>query len=294
MAKRADIHLGRDTDATMRSVARIGHVLRAAPPVMKGTYPRKSFRLDRFHNTRYRGQLIGSCVGEAGAAMGETTVRTPEPLKEDSVPLDPVAFSQLWCYWIARDYSRRQGINLGGEGAIVSHFYAAANERDKGLKPYEVWPATEANYRSYRDTSVPRAAIEAEPIPPRGEGLVLTDPDQIFEYLAAGYSVDVGTSWHGAQSTRADGYCRWGSPSIGGHSYQLLWYDLDKNQIGFSNSWDNAQFGLQPGGLWWTDLNVYMQEFSAQTMRSGQSEAVVIAEVGIEVKPKRWDWSQSF
>ena len=64
---------------------------------------------------RYRGQLIGCCVGESGSSLAETTCRTPRGMAPDpdTTHARPLAgtptFSALATYWLARDYSRRHG-----------------------------------------------------------------------------------------------------------------------------------------------------------------------------------------
>lgn len=219
--------------------------------------------------------------------MAETSCRTPDPLPERVQPVaGSPAFSPLWVYWVARQYSRQQGRPVLGQGAIVSDALQAVISG--GLVLYDVWPATTANYRAYSDDRPPQVALNAFKLRIAGEAKRLTSPDAVLDYLGAGYSVWVGVPWRGGNTTDRDGRFRWGSSSIGGHAVELLGYDLDLNVLYVGNSWDNAGWGFQPadpnaargyGYCRWTD---FARDLSTSALASGASEAVVITEL---------DWS---
>jgi hypothetical protein len=255
-----------------------------APRIAKG-YPRKSPKLWLYRNPRYRGQLIGSCVGESGAAMGETSIRTPSPMpsSRDTVsPLPPVNLSPLWVYYIARRYSRDNGRPISGEGAIVSDAMAAVVKEGHIL--YDAWPATEANYANYNDKP-PASAISARRIPVRGEAQILTDSDHVLEYLGAGFSVWIGVGWKGSDPT-PDGMFGWSGWAQGGHAVELLGYDLDRDLVCVGNSWDNARWGIQPGGYGYTKWTALARDLSARNLDSGTNEACVITELqGVDPVP---------
>lgn len=283
--------LGRDTRRTVEQFDRIAEQVPPAPRLFRGPVPRRGVGLERFRHRRRRAQLIGCCVGEAMAASGETTVQTPDPLRPESEPtgLD-VTFSALWCYRIARQETAKYDRSiLWGDGAIVSDALKAVQAH--GLARYDTWPSTEANYRNYRDDRPPPGVAEAPKYKPIGEVRRLVDPDQVLEYLAAGYSVVVGTNWpEAALRTRpaADGrhWFDWSGRSVGGHAYELLGYDLDADWVCAGNSWDNASWGSQPGGYAYTKLSVYLRELSAAMLANGRSEAIVYTEVEGDWHPK--------
>ena len=291
------IHMGRDTAATIRAVASVGHVLKAAPVVSRGTLPQQSPNLFAYTNKRYRGQEIGCCVGEAMAALAETSAKTPDPFQDGAPALPDVAFSQLFCYWLARQKSAELGVNLGGEGAIVSHALKGLMEGLRsgvkgGYRAYDLWPATDQTYASYRDRSPIKAAVDGTSIPLVGPALMLTYPEQILEYLSIGQPVGVGTPWTGGMQSAPDGRISWGGATVGGHAYQIVAYDMPANRIYGTNSWDNARYGVQPGGLFYTNLTSWMSMFTTRTMASGECEAMVIEDVG--VRQAAGDWADAW
>jgi hypothetical protein len=250
----------------------------AAPPPV-------SPPLHLYRHPRYRGQLIGCCVGESGSAMLETTCRTPL-----GTPLDPVVplsgtptFSALGVYWSARDYSRRKGRPIFGEGAYVTDALAAVCEA--GVALYDAWPSTEANYRAYRDDSPPASFTRAPKLRPAGEARRLPTANAVLEYLGAGYSVWFGGPWRGGTRTDARGFFRWRGVATGGHAVELLGYDVPGDRLWIGNSWDNARWGIQPGdpalprGYGFCPLSEFRKDLTDGNLAEGEVEAVVICEV---------------
>lgn len=294
--------LGRNTDATIRHWDQIAATVRPAPTLFRGPLPRQGPPLHKFRYPRYRGQLIGCCVGESGAAICETTVQTPDPLTPESLPTGfEVTFSPLWVYYIARKWSADHGIPsiYNGEGAIVSHALEAVKET--GVVAYADWPATEETYRSYRDR-VPSGAGQAERHRPVGDVRRLTSADQILEYLAAGYSVWIGIPWRDGGAPRGTspfGLPRfnWAGRVVGGHAVELLGYDLDADLVVVGNSWMNAGWGDGRTGsavCAWSDLA--RDVFTSRRMSDGTSEAVVVTELDGDWRPKARlvDWADFF
>jgi hypothetical protein len=266
--------------------------IRQAPRILPKkvkALPRRSPNNRRFRNLRKRNQLIGDCAGESFAAMGETTIRTPDNFTDEDEPLDPIDLSALWCYYISRKACTENGISgiMQGEGSLVNMTLIGAKKY--GLRKLEDWPSTKANYDNYykqeRTGKPPQACIDAEPINLIDDIASLLNPDQILEYLSQGYSVNVGTVWpSNAFNADSEGRFSWsGSPS-GGHAWELLDYDQDKDLAWCGNSWDQS-WGVNPGCIGVTKLSSLMREFSEKKLRSGETEASVSCGVeGFEPK----------
>lgn len=279
---------GRDTTATIRGWDRIAERIAPAPALFGGPLPRRSPDLRRFRNPRVRHQWRGTCVGQSGAAMAETTIRTPAPFDDSSEPNPAIDLSPLWVYAIAREKSRELGVLLGPEGAIVSHALLAVQER--GFVPWSAWPGTAENERAYRDGQIPRAALDAPKLTPVQDVRRLTHPDQILEYLAGGYSVWVGLPWRGGLTTSPAGAFGWGSRSLGGHAVELLGYDLDADLVWVGNSWQGwGAGGSGIGATRWADLALDLTE---RALNNGRSEACVVAEVD-GWRPKIRSWAEA-
>lgn len=290
---------GRDTDATRRQWPSIVASVGIAPSLFQGPLPRKSPENRRFRLPRYRGQLIGCCVGENTTSMCETLLRMPEPREADSKPLDGTGLSPLWVYWLARKWSRDHGVNLGGEGAIVSHAIQALNA--DGVVGWDRWPATDDAYRQYSDRIRPGQDIESEADShPVKEMAILDSWDAILHYLAGGFTVSIGVPIPaGITQTNDDGMFRWSGRTIGGHCMELLDYDMDSDRVWLGNSWANARWGARSddpayqgkcqghsniGQCSLTDLE---KVFHPSLMANGTSEAVVTNNV-VGWRPKYW------
>jgi hypothetical protein len=281
--------LGRDTEATIQSWDAIADAIQPAPTLFHGPLPRRSTDLIRFRNPRPRNQVRGTCVGQSGAAVAETTIRTPIEFDERMQPNPAVDLSPLWVYAIAREYSRAQGVRLGGEGAIVCHALLAVKER--GFAPWDAWPCTETNERAFRDGRIPQSALDAPKLMPIQDLRRLTQPDQILEYLAGGYSVWIGVPWRGGMETRPDGSFGWGGRAAGGHAVELMGYDLDADRAWIGNSW--AGWGLQPSGVGFTRWSALSRDLEESLLNSGSSEACVVTEVD-GWQPKVKSWAEAF
>jgi hypothetical protein len=290
--------MGRDTARTVAASDRIAATVAPAPRLFRGPVPRKSPRLDAFRLARRRDQKIGKCVGESGAANAETTVQTPNPLKPDSVPTGhPAAYSSLWVYYVARRETARYDRSIyNGEGAIVTDALKAVQA--EGFIPFDAWPDNDHDYyRVERSGRLPQAVQAAVRHKAIGDIRRLTDPDQVLEYLAGGYSVWIGVPWRGGFETRphADGRhrFRWDSGLAGGHAVELLAYDLDDDLVAVGNSWMGANWGDPERGVAWCPWTAMARELSARAIASGQSEAVVFTEVDAAWEPKviDLDWT---
>lgn len=303
MAAIPDYLLGRDTDATVASwdatVARIG----VAPTIARGPLPRKSPDNRKFRLPRYRGQLIGCCVGENTSSTVETLLRMPANRTPDSKPLEGEALSPLWVYWLARKYSAAHGMPIRGEGAIVSHAVEALAE--DGVVRYEKWTATDDDYRRYSDRIKPGDELiaEADAHPVKEKALLDSWP-KMLEFLAEGFTISIGIPIpEGFSQTDDSGLFHLRGGNIGGHCIELLDYDMDADDAWIGNSWANVRWGAKSddpayqrdrmagrtniGHCSLTDL---ARLFSDANMRRGVSEAVVINNV-VGWEPKI-DWSQ--
>jgi hypothetical protein len=273
-------------------IDQIKESVKVAPPLFRGELPRKSLDLVKWRNPRYRGQLIGCCVGMSGAAMAETCVRTPEPLTEASPPRDAYDFSDLWVYYIARQKTAELGGSsiFSGEGAIVTHALQAVQER--GFLPYDQWPSTDANYRNYRDRKPEVGPDAVETHKAIGDVRRLESPDQILEYLAGGYSVWIGLPWRGGDPDR-DGYFAWGRGNVGGHAVELLGYDLERDRVKVGNSWMNSPAWAPRNGSAETKWSAMAKELTESKLANGSSEACVVSEVEGQWKSKVRSWIEA-
>src|SRR5262249_55426142 len=128
-----------------------------APRLLQGPLPRKSPENRRFRNPRYRGQLIGCCVGENITAMIETLLRMPAGRAPDGQPLPPTDLSPLLTYYLARKHGGMPG---GDEGAILSDAIKALAVESQGVCAWDLWPATDDGYLAYSDRHPVQAALE--------------------------------------------------------------------------------------------------------------------------------------
>ena len=266
----------------------------APEPADEGPTPVVSLPLWRWRHPRYHAQLAGRgcCVGESIADMLELNARRPNdaPAPPPLVITPGVpAISPLWIYWIARQYSAKQGRPLWGQdGAIVSDALLAVME--SGVIPWDAWPGTEANYRNYTDKAPPRSALDAPRIKVSGECLRITSVAQLAQYVCGkGLAVVAGTAWRGGM-TAPRGQFNWGASSVGGHAYTISGLDIPADKLTADNSWDNAGWGVQPAegavdqqgnilprGYASTSWRVWAAwEMAAAALSSGATEIIVI------------------
>lgn len=265
--------------------------------------PTKSLPLHRWRHPRAHAQLAGRgcCVGEAIADMLELNARRPDdapappPLRV--VPGIP-ALSPLWIYYVARQYSARQGRPLLGDGAYVADALMAVMQ--EGVIAWDAWPGTEANYRLYSDDRPPASAIAAIRIKVQGESLRLGSTDAVLRYLAKGLAVVAGTAWRGGQQTDRTGRFAWNQGNIGGHAYCLVGYSMSDDVLTCNNSWDNAGWGVQPAqgaadadgnplprGYGYTSLRLWLQsECTLADFSIGQTEVVVVEDLQLGNGPE--------
>lgn len=288
------IALGRINPARVPGAWQLSRdLIPVAPRLLRGDIPHKSIDLSLYRNMRYRNQVRGTCVGQSGAAMAETTVRTPSPLTESSRPNEPIDFSPLWVYEVARAYSRAQGINLGGDGAIVTHALLAV--KASGFVRWDAWPGTPENERAYRDGRVPQSAKDAPKIKAVGDVRILESWAQILEYLAGGYSVWIGIPWpEGATRTDAQGRFRLTGRSVGGHAVELMGYDQDADIAVIGNSWQDAGWGGWQGraNVGACSLSGLAKFLGDRSLSNGQSEACVVSEVEGDWAPRVRSWAE--
>lgn len=270
-----------------RIVGRVGY----APTILRGEIPRRSPDNRAFANKRYRGQLIGDCVGENVTQMTEALLRMPADRRADSAPLPAKSLSPLLTYWLARKYARDKGINLGGEGAIVSHAIEAIDAL--GVASYDLYPATPENYRGYSDRRPPPAAATEEAARHSiKEKAVLDTPEKMLTFLGGGFVLAVGAAFpHGMLQTDDTGYFAMRGANDVGHCVCVYDYDLDANKVWIGNSWANARWGARTddpeyppecqghSNIGWTQLDAFLRWFTPRMMQSGQSEAVVANDV---------------
>ena len=80
-----------------------------------------------------------------------------------------------------------------------------------------------------------------------------------------------------------------GGFGVGGHAVELLDYDLDAVRVWIGNSWVNARWGLQPGGIGYTSWSDLARDLSDSALDSGRSEACVVTDLN-GWQPKVLDW----
>jgi len=283
------IHLGRDTEGTMRNWEAIAEAIPVAPNLFLGERPKKTNNR-KFIFPRYRGQLRGCCVGEGMAAGAEFMTRLPADKNPNSPPREGVALSALACYLQARLYSAEHGRSLGwGDGAFVGDAASSISDADGGLVRYEYYPSTNANYNNYSDrVRLSPEALADKTAHPVKSIARLKSPDQIFDALASGRMVIIGVSIpSGIQPGSIDpktGRFRWQGRPIGGHCFPLVDYDLETGLAYVDNSWDNVKWGCQTGEyvrpLGITELDGIMTELTERKLNNGASEAIVYDDDG--------------
>lgn len=284
----ADRPLGRDTKATQLAWGRVAQAIPPAPTLFRGPVPSKSPAIWRFRNPRYRNQVTGTCVGQSGAAMAETSIRTPVQFTDASEPNPPIDLSPIWVYVQSRLRCEKEGIRIfGGEGSIVS--YALLAMKDEGFIAWEDWPGTPENERKAQGRTVPKNAMEAKRYRPidQNDGVRrLTSPEHCLEAMAGGWSEWIGIPWpNGAMNTNSEGYFPLKGRSVGGHAVELLGYDLDADRVWVGNSW--AGWG-DAASIGWTQWSSMARLLSESNLADGTSEACVISEVdGWKQKAKR-------
>ena len=293
--------LGRDTDMTVRHWDAITSQVPTAPKLMLGQRPARSPDNWQWLNYRYAGQLLGCCVGEAGAHAGEFANNAPvqssagpeRPPDAGTPPpslamRDIVSLSSLYVYDQGRQACAERGMRLGGAGCVVS--VAADATAKTGFASAATYPVDDDAYDRYRDGGSPRAAVVEGRAHKVLKAHLLQSFDDILDYLAVGYSVWVGKPIYGGmRNTREDGYYAPGGGYLGGHSTQFV--DYDGKVIREFNSWANAGWGMRanwPGldprnrgttNLGYTDLNWMGEQFTAASMSSGECEAVVLLDI---------------
>ncbi len=295
--------LGRITPPASQWPAIAAQIACAPEATDEGPTPTKSLPLFRWRHPRHHAQLAGRgcCVGESIADMLELNARFPDGNADAPPPLRIVpgmpSLSPLWIYFIARQYSARQGRPLWGqEGAIVSDALMAVMEQ--GVIPWDAWPGTRANYATYTDKAPPSSVAVATRIQVKGECLRLTSAAQIVRYLCEKrLAVVAGTAWRGAMSTSRDGRFAWGRGSVGGHAYCLSAVDVENDVLTIDNSWDNAGWGVQPvegakdaegnmlpRGFGYTSWGSWSaSEASAADLSSGETEVIVIEGLSLDL-----------
>lgn len=282
---------GRASNATVRNWDDIVGSVGYAPSIKEGPPPARSPRNVEYRLKRYRAQLLGCCVGETLAQLGECLLRMPVARAEGDRPVPGPALTPLLPYYLARQYSRALGIRLPAEGAIVSHCALALAEEDSGYAPLETWAPTPEAYRRYSDRRPPPDAALAEaPQHTIRELALLPDAAACLTWLAAGYPLAIGCDFpRGILQTRDDGYfdCS-GGPGDVGHA--VVWYDYDQVQdvaiIG--NHWANVRWGRKSNdpelppecegydNVGWCRLSDLLTLFTPALMSRGRTEAVVV------------------
>jgi hypothetical protein len=281
--------LGRATVETMQAWPGIVATMPVAPTIARGPLPRKSPPIWKFVNPRKHHQVIGMCVGRSAARMAETLLRIPPGATDATAPKPAVDISSLYAYWIAREESRRRGIRLSGEGAIVSHSIAA--DASRGFARLDLWPDDEAAERHYDDV-----------IPPDTEDITFGESHRLLtyaiidtfekqlEYLAQGYPIQTGLpitkGW--LQTDYAGRFYDRGE-EIGGHATCTVGYDMDEGWVAILNSWSrwgrrstDPAFRHTDGytNIGYMMLEQYRAKFNERDVQSGRVEAVVANHIG--------------
>lgn len=299
--------LGRNTQATMDAWRQIAGELPlcGTSHLFKGyALPKRSLNLRAYRNPRRDTfhQIIGMCGGAGFSSMLETSARTPDPLDGESMPpgdgeASP-AFSGLWCYGLARDESRRRGIEMGPEeGCILSHALLGA-ERE-GVAMLASWDDGEAEQARCVGPLIDSEFARRSRLIPmaqrarlRAGASRLDSWSGMLRALGSGWTVAVGIQWPwSALDTDAAARFRWDLRSgyVGGHVVEFVDYDLQARRAWIRNSWPG--WGIR--GVGWTDLESFAASFTERAMRSGQSEAVLVAETTERggLRPKV-DWAE--
>ena len=254
------------------------------PRVFRGSTPRRSPDNHRFMPKDAWWQIRGFCVGYGRARQVQYLTRVPANATPQSDPLPGIRVSPLYSYALAREYARTHGVNLGsGDGAIVSHSILAAV--DDGVDSWEQCPCPPEVEKNWPNERPPDPDDREAGKEHTAKTFSIADSwDAVLEGVAGGYVCNCGTQIpQGMMQTRPDdGHFDWAGPYIGGHSYLIVDYDMDKDEVILANSW--PQWGWREkdaaGGfsnLARTSLTAFAKEFTAQKLRSGYSEATFVA-----------------
>lgn len=282
--------LGRDTAATVGRWPEIVAAVGYAPRVFNGPVPSRSPDVRRFYHASYLNQSTrGFCVGFNLTGTAMTRLRIPDGATADAgEPLPKVALSPLWTYAVGRRACRAAGYNplQLGDGLIGS--VAAKGLQGEGFVPLEQFPSPPRAVDSYNRESPPPAALEPVAQHHRVLDLKLAgDFDHGLELNAAGFPLALASAIPEGMmhSDPATGVFSMSGPIVGGHLYQMLDHDRERDVAWIAQAWVNwgarssdpeyAPMGgyTQLGYCRLSDLARY---FSDRAMSTGSSEIICL------------------
>jgi hypothetical protein len=247
------------------------------------------FEVEEDHSFLAAGIVVHNCVGRSAARMAETLLRIPPGATEATAPKPAVDISSLYAYWIAREESRRRGIRLSGDGAIVSHSIAA--DAARGYVGPDLWPDDEPQERAYADAiGLDEDEIRFGAAHRLTNYAIIDTFEKQLEYLAQGYPLQTGMPvTKGWLQTDDAGRFHDRGDEIGGHATCTIGYDMDEGWVAILNSWSrwgrrstDPAFRHTDGytNIGYMMLEQYRAKFNERDVQSGRVEAVVANHIG--------------
>jgi len=279
--------LGRDTDLNIQLWDRIVSTTPIAPRFFAGLTPQKSPDIRRFYHASFLSQRSrGYCVGFNTCGTLMTRLRIPKGATATSgTPLPLVQLSPLYTYDIARWACTEAGYNMGtGDGLITSQAYVGSKKRGCVELPY--YPSGPSDIDNHKNGTKPNQSTLDKGDDHLLEEFAIADSfEHGLELMSGGFPLTFGSMIpSGMMQTDAKGFFRMKGSVVGGHAYQMVDYDKDKNLAWIAQAWerwgektDDPHFSEMHGftQLGTCPLDELAQWFSDKAMSTGQSEIMV-------------------
>jgi hypothetical protein len=279
--------LGRDTPATVAHWPAIVASMPVAPRIFGAApVPRKSPDVRRFHYMAFKDQRSrGFCVGFNSNATVMTRLRIPDGATPTTgEPLPEINLSALYMYDISRMEAAAEGFNLGrGDGGIGS--CAAKGSQKNGVCLANLYPDAGQVVDSHVNNSRPDGGATAfGQLHPVKEIALADSWEHGLELNAGGMPLAICSDIPGSMmNCDASGAFRMRGGVVGGHCYQLIDHDQDRNLAWVGQCW--ARWGEQSadpayaprGGftqIGTCPLDELARWFSPNAMANGSSEIV--------------------
>lgn len=295
--------LGRDTDANIRFWDQIISRTAVAPRMFAGQTPQKSPDIRRFYHASFLSQRgRGYCVGFNTCGTMMTRLRIPQGATATTgTPLPLVQLSPLYTYDIARWQCTESGFNMGsGDGLISSEAFKGSKAR--GCVELQSYPSGPKDIDNHKNGTKPNQTALTEGKEHLMEEFAIADSfEHGLELMAGGFPLAFGSMIpSGMMKTDEKGFFRMKGSVIGGHCYQMLDYDKDKNLAWIAQAWE--RWGEKTSDPHFQEMHGFTQLgtcpldelagwFSDRSMAKGESEILVCNTVAGFDSPIEVDYS---